>query len=248
VENKSLTILKKEMGKIPIPTKEEEIELVRLSKRGDKKAIEKLVCGHQRFVYTIARKFEGLGVPLTDLINEGNLGLIKSIKTYDPKRKVRFLSHAVWRIRQAIIFSIYENRLIKVPLNKVNLACKVKKELDNGYSVEDIAKKLDVKEASVQRAIQILKPVERLDAPEDTVSLTDVLSTGENTEESVEHQILRKYILDRLTKKEALVITEHYGLNDLPKSLEQIGRKLKISRERVRQLKFKTLKKIRLLL
>ncbi len=263
IDEKSLEIYLKEIGEIPILTEEEERELIKRAKAGDKEAREKLIYSHLRFVVSVAKKYQGYGVPLGDLINEGNMGLLRALERFDPNRKVRFLSYAIWWIRQAIMKALNEqSRLIKISPESLSKLKKVKEtesELmhKSGVTptVEEVAQELNVTVDEVKAAQELAIKEISIDQPiypdSDKRTLVDVLdqnalpSPEKSYEERERHEKVMQ-ALEILRPRDRYVIEQYFGLKDgRPRTLEDIGKELGISRERVRQLKDRALKQIR---
>lgn len=263
VPDEALSIYLKEIQRYPLLTREEEVKLAIRIKKGNKKAIEKLVESNLRFVVSIAKMYRDYGVPLMDLINEGNIGLITAAKKFDEQRGVRFISFAVWWIKQAILKAIAEQtRIVRLPLNQKQKIKNVSKMRDalkkeaNGRepSVEEIAKALNLTPDEVRKAISMAKQDISLDAPiksTDNLYFYDVISSKSypSPEEvffrkNFKSEIMRQ--LKKLPPREFKILVLYFGLDgERPHTLEEIGNKLNLSRERIRQLKEKALNKIR---
>ena len=258
-----LSIYLREIQKYPLLSKEQEVELAKKIKKGSKKSVEKLVSSNLRFVVSIAKMYQGFNIPLMDLINEGNVGLLTAAKKFDEKKGVRFISYAVWWIKQAILKSIAEQtRIVRLPLNqkqKIKSIAKMRKKLkQEGDGMEpteeEIAKALSLKTEEVRRAISMAKQDISLDAPiksTDNLYFFDVISP--RSYPSPEEIFFRKNFkveimrqLKKLPERESKILILYFGLNnERPHTLEEIGKTLNLSRERVRQLKEKALNKIR---
>jgi len=258
-----LSIYLREIQKYPLLSKEQEVELAKKIKKGSKKSVEKLVSSNLRFVVSIAKMYQGFNIPLMDLINEGNVGLLIAAKKFDEKKGVRFISYAVWWIKQAILKSIAEQtRIVRLPLNqkqKIKSIAKMRKKLkqEGGGrepTEEEIAKALSLKTEEVKRAISMAKQDISLDAPiksTDNLYFFDVISSKSypSPEEiffrkNFKTEIMRQ--LKKLPERESKILILYFGLNsERPHTLEEIGKTLHLSRERVRQLKEKALNKIR---
>lgn len=258
-----LSIYLKEIQQYPLLTREEEVKLAKKIKKGNKKAFEKLVSSNLRFVVSIAKMYQGYNIPLMDLINEGNIGLIKAAKKFDERKGVRFISYAVWWIKQAILKAVAEQtRIVRLPLNQkqrikniTNMRKKLKQK-DGGRepSEGEIAKALNIKKEEVRKAIGMAKQDISLDAPiqsTDNLYFFDVISSKSypSPEEiffrnNFKEEIMRQ--LNKLPPRESKILVLYFGLNNnRPHTLEEIGGLLNLSRERVRQLKEKALNKIR---
>ncbi len=263
IDEKSLEIYLKEIGEIPLLTEEEERELIKRAKAGDKEAREKLIYSHLRFVVSVAKKYQGYGVPLGDLINEGNMGLLRALERFDPNRKVRFLSYAIWWIPQAIMKALNEqSRLIRISADSLSKLKKVKEaesELmhrsGEAPTVEELARELNVSEKEIKEAQELAIKEISIDQPvypdSDKQTLADILDQDAlpSPEKSYEVRERREKVMEALKilkPRDRYVIEQYFGLIDgQPRTLEDIGRELGISRERVRQLKDRALRQIR---
>jgi RNA polymerase primary sigma factor len=247
-----------EISKIGLITANEEVELALRIKSGDNKALDALVSANLRFVVSVAKQYQGQGLKLSDLINEGNLGLVKAAKRFDETRGFKFISYAVWWIRQSIMQALAEqSRIVRLPLNKIGSINKIKKiyaklEQDQQRmpTNKELAKQLDMTETEVEQSLKNSGRHVSMDAPfkegEDS-NLYNVLQSGDSPEpdkdlmqKSLEIEIERA--LGTLTFKEAKVIKMYYGIgNEVASSLSEIGEKFDLTRERVRQLKQKAI-------
>jgi RNA polymerase primary sigma factor len=251
-----------EIGRIPLLTPEEEVELARRIKQGDEEALHKLTRANLRFVVSVAKKYQGQGLSLADLINEGNYGLIKAAQRFDETRGFKFISYAVWWIRQAILQALAEqSRVVRLPLNRIGTISKIRKisarlaqEYERSPNIEELATKLNVDVEKVREALQHTGRHLSMDAPfneEDDNSLLDVLPNEEDTapdeglmEESLKIDIERT--LATLHPREAEIIRLYFGIGrEHPLTLEEIGQRFGLTRERVRQIKEKALRKLR---
>ena len=261
-ETASLDKYLQEIGKVDLLTADEEVVLAKLIKAGDKLALEKLTKANLRFVVSVAKQYQNQGLPLSDLINEGNLGLIKSAQRFDETRGFKFISYAVWWIRQSILQALAEqSRIVRLPLNRVGSLNKISRtfsQLEQKYEREPTAEELaDVLEVSTNEIRDTMKVSGRhvsVDAPfvkGEENSLLDVLENNleEKPDNELMHDSLRKEIrrsLTTLTEREADVILLYFGLEGThPTTLEEIGARFQLSRERVRQIKEKGIKKLR---
>lgn len=263
-EQTTLNLYIQQMAQHPLLSPEEEKQLAIKAKEGDKEALKKLVEGNLRFVVNVAKNFMGWGVPLTDLIAAGNLGLIEAAKRFDPDREVKFISYAVWWIRQAIMQTIFQQTgAVRIPIKESLFISKVKEVYENlkekkgrEPSIEEIAKEVDANPKKVRQALQIVRMPYSLDMPmgeEEDITLLDLLSKKgtEDVEKEVVEESLHKELI-KLMKgldiREREIIKHRFGLEgEEPKTLNEVGEMLGISRERVRQLESRALKKLRAL-
>ncbi len=261
-EDRSLDLYLREIGETPLISAGEEVELAKRIRQGDQRALEKLTKANLRFVVSVAKQYQNQGLSLADLINEGNIGLIKAAKRFDETRGFKFISYAVWWIRQAILQSLAEqSRIVRLPLNRVGTLHKIGKvssslqqEFGREPSANEIAKELSLTEGEVSDTLKISNSHLSLDAPfsvsEDN-SLIDILEDEEqpSPDESLLSDSLRVEIekaLDTLTPREAEVINLYFGLNhEKPLTLEEIGARFSLTRERVRQIKEKAIRRLR---
>ncbi len=261
-EDRSLDLYLREIGSTPLITAQEEVRLARRIKQGDKRALEKLTKANLRFVVSVAKNYQNQGLSLADLINEGNIGLIKAAKRFDETRGFKFISYAVWWIRQAILQALAEqSRIVRLPLNRVGTLHKIGKissSLEQTYgrnpSPDEIAKELELSESEVSDTLKISNSHLSLDQPfsvsEDN-SLIDILEDEfqPGPDEALLDQSLRVEIekaLDTLTPREAEVINLYFGLNsEKALTLEEIGARFNLTRERVRQIKEKAIRRLR---
>jgi RNA polymerase primary sigma factor len=261
-ETASLDKYLQEIGKVDLITAEEEVELAQRIKAGDDRALEKLTNANLRFVVSVAKQYQNQGLTLPDLINEGNLGLIKAAKRFDETRGFKFISYAVWWIRQSILQALAEqSRIVRLPLNKIGSINKINKTfafLEQSHerppSAEEIAKELDMTINDVKESMKNSGRHVSMDAPlvegEDS-NLYDVLRSGEspNPDKELLHESLRTEIeraLETLTPREADVIRLYFGLGDQhPMTLEEIGETFDLTRERVRQIKEKAIRRLK---
>lgn len=261
-ESQSLDRYLQEIGKLSLITAEEEVVLAKQIKAGSQEALEKLTQANLRFVVSVAKKYQNQGLSLSDLINEGNLGLIKAAKRFDETKGFKFISYAVWWIRQSILQALAEqSRIVRLPQNQIGNKTKVNKArayLEQIYERPptpiEIAEYLDMNVVEVMNTLKISGPHVSVDEPfaqgEDN-SLLDVLENDETPNpdnelmgESLQVEIERA--LSKLTKREAEVIRLYFGLErEHPLTLEEIGERFDLTRERVRQIKEKVLRKLR---
>ncbi len=261
-ETASLDKYLQEIGKVDLITADEEVELAQKIKAGDQDALEKLTKANLRFVVSVAKQYQNQGLTLPDLINEGNLGLIKAAQRFDETRGFKFISYAVWWIRQSILQALAEqSRIVRLPLNKIGSINKINKMfayLEQAHerppSAEEIAKELDMTINDVKESMKNSGRHVSMDAPlvegEDS-NLYDVLRSGEspNPDRVLLHESLRTEIeraLETLTPREADVIRLYFGLGDQnPMTLEEIGETFDLTRERVRQIKEKAIRRLK---
>ena len=261
-ETASLDKYLQEIGKVDLITADMEVELAQKIKQGDQVALEKLTKANLRFVVSVAKQYQNQGLTLPDLINEGNLGLIKAAKRFDETRGFKFISYAVWWIRQSILQALAEqSRIVRLPLNKIGSINKINKtfarleqENERPPSAEEIAKELDMTISDVKESMKNSGRHVSMDAPliegEDS-NLYDVLNSGEspNPDKSLLHESLKVEILralETLTPREADVVKLYFGLGDAhPMTLEEIGETFDLTRERVRQIKEKAIRRLK---
>jgi RNA polymerase primary sigma factor len=250
-----------EIGKVDLITPEDEVILARKIKTGDKEALAKLVKSNLRFVVSVAKQYQNQGMSLPDLINEGNLGLIKAAQRFDETRGFKFISYAVWWIRQAILQALAEQaRIVRLPVNKIGSINKINRvfarleqEFEREPSSQEIADVLQVAPEEVKEVLKSNGRTVSMDAPissEEDNNMYDVLQNDDNPSpdkhlmnESLTYEIERA--LSTLSPREAKVIKLYFGINmKHPLTLEEIGEELGLTRERVRQIKEKALKRI----
>lgn len=260
-EGDSLERYLQEINKEPMITPEEEVVLAHRIHNGDEEALEQLTKANLRFVVSVAKQYQGQGLGLIDLINEGNVGLITAAKKFDETRGFKFISYAVWWIRQSILQALAENsRLVYLPLNQVNNLTKIHRFLsdfaqknERTPSNEEIAEALDIDVEKVKTIMQSSGRPTSMDAPladDEGSCLLDLLQSrdGSNTERDLITGSLITEVssaVKKLPERERKVVEMFFGLNGPEMNLEDIGRELHLSRERVRQLKEKALKLLR---
>ena len=260
-EGDSLERYLQEINKEPMITPEEEVVLAHRIHNGDDEALEQLTKANLRFVVSVAKQYQGQGLGLIDLINEGNVGLITAAKKFDETRGFKFISYAVWWIRQSILQALAENsRLVYLPLNQVNNLTKIHRFLsdfaqknERTPSNEEIAEALDIDVEKVKTIMQSSGRPTSMDAPladDEGSCLLDLLQSrdGSNTERDLITDSLITEVssaVKKLPERERKVVEMYFGLNGPEMNLEDIGRELHLSRERVRQLKEKALKLLR---
>ncbi|TDI69703.1 MAG: RNA polymerase sigma factor RpoD/SigA [Bacteroidetes bacterium] len=251
-----------EIGQIALLTPQEEVDLARQIKKGEQEALHRLTRANLRFVVSVAKKYQGQGLTLADLINEGNYGLIKAAQRFDETRGFKFISYAVWWIRQAILQALAEqSRVVRLPLNRIGTISKIRKTSarlaqthERQPNIEELAKELEVDVEKVREALQHTGRHLSMDAPfneDDDNSLLDVLPDDEDTspddtlmDESLKIDIERA--LSLLHPREAEITRLYFGIGrEHPLTLEEIGQRFGLTRERVRQIKEKALRKLR---
>ena len=262
-ETKSLNSYLQDVSKIDMITAEEEVELAQRIRTGDQRALDKLTRANLRFVISVAKQYQNQGLRLPDLINEGNVGLVKAAKRFDETRGFKFISYAVWWIRQSILQALAEqSRVVRLPLNKIGDINKIRKasiHLEQVHerkpSAAEIAKELDMSIANVKQSLKNANRSLSMDAPfqegENDNNLYDVISSGEtpNPDKALIHESLKIEIdraLDTLAPREADVVRLNFGLSNQPAmTLQEIGDTFDLSRERVRQIREKAIRRLR---
>ena len=260
-ESAALEKYLQEISKETMISAEEEVELAQRIKKGDQKALERLTKANLRFVVSVAKQYQNQGLSLPDLINEGNLGLLKAAERFDETRGFKFISYAVWWIRQSILQAISEqSRIVRLPLNQVGSVNKINREInrfeqinERRPSVDEIAEKVDLPQDKIDEAMAINGHQISVDAPfvegEDN-SLLDVMANTDApmadnllVAESLKSEI--QTALNALNERERNVVEASYGINQPELTLEEIGSKFGLTRERVRQIKEKAIRKLR---
>lgn len=260
-ESASLDKYLQEIGKYELITVEEEVELAQRIRKGDKRAIEELTRANLRFVVSVAKQYQNQGLSLPDLINEGNLGLIKAAEKFDETRGFKFISYAVWWIRQSIMQAINEqSRIVRLPLNQVSSLSKYKKavskfeqENERKPTEEELAKLLELPKEKVMNTMRVSGRHVSVDAPFVTGEDNSLLDVLENTDSPVADETLINESLSKeierafstLTERERVILKLAFGIGVPEMSLEEIGEKFGLTRERVRQIKDKALKRLR---
>ena len=263
-ETASLDKYLQEIGKVDLISAEEEVELAKKIREGDLKALERLTKANLRFVVSVSKQYQNQGLSLPDLINEGNLGLIKAAQRFDETRGFKFISYAVWWIRQSILQALAEQaRIVRLPLNKIGIINKVNKafakleqDLGRTPTIDELADLLEVSNADVKQSIANTGRHVSMDAPlkegdEGSSSMYDVLQNPEsnNPEKDLIAESLRSEIersLSTLKMREADVIRLYFGLaGQPPMTLAEIGLRFDLTRERVRQIKEKGIRKLK---
>ena len=260
-ESASLDKYLQEIGHEELLTTDEEVELAQRIRKGDKRALERLTKANLRFVVSVAKQYQNQGLSLPDLINEGNVGLIKAAEKFDETRGFKFISYAVWWIRQSILQAIAEqSRLVRLPLNQVGSVNKIARELnkfeqehERKPSVNEIAERVDLPEDKIADAMKANSRHVSMDAPiadgEDSSMIDFLAGDSSNTDrglaiESLKAEVSR--ILKLLTDKEQKVLRAFFGIDGSPEmTLDEIGEKYNLTRERVRQIKEKALRRLR---
>ena len=250
-----------EIGKEELLTSDEEVELAQRIRQGDQKALERLTRANLRFVVSVAKQYQNQGLSLPDLINEGNVGLIKAAEKFDETRGFKFISYAVWWIRQSILQAIAEqSRIVRLPLNQVGQVNKINKALnrfeqenERKPSAEEIAETVDLPEDKVNDALKISAKHVSVDAPfsdSDENSLLDIIPDTDSpqADQSLVLESLRaeiKKALEVLSERERQVVEAFFGIDQPEMTLEEIGTKYGLTRERVRQIKEKAIRRLR---
>lgn len=261
-ESKSLDKYLQDISKIELITASEEVELAQRIRQGDQAALEKLTNANLRFVVSVAKQYQNQGLKLPDLINEGNVGLVKAAKRFDETRGFKFISYAVWWIRQSILQALAEqSRVVRLPLNKIGSINKIKKTfsyLEQAHerppSAEEIAQELDMTLTEVKQSLKNSGRHISMDAPlkdGEDVNLYDVMNSAESPrpdrglmQQSLNTEINRA--LETLSPREADVVKLYYGIGDQPSmTLAEIGQTFDLTRERVRQIREKAIRKLR---
>tara|TARA_B100000315_G_scaffold260870_2_gene326635 strand:+ start:4831 stop:5679 length:849 start_codon:yes stop_codon:yes gene_type:complete len=257
----SLEIYFNEIGESEPLTPEEEVELTRKVRQGDKLSLERLINANLKFVVTVANKLRVPGIPLEDLINEGNIGLIKAAHRFDETRGFKFISYAVWWIKQSILqFIVDQGRMVRLPANIAGMVTKMKKEsieleqtLEREPTMEELAQTMEVTEKELEQVVKFnvrnLSTDQPMDSEEKT-SLIDILTSEDSRPEAVLMKDSLKGEIERLLmtipEREAEIIRLYFGLDiDRPLTLEEIGNTLDLTRERVRQLKERAIQRLR---
>lgn len=261
-ETPSLDKYLHEIGKVELITAEEEVELARRIRKGDKESLNKLINANLRFVVSVSKQYQNQGLSLPDLINEGNLGLIKAAQRFDETRGFKFISYAVWWIRQSILQALAEQaRIVRLPLNKIGSINKINKtfaELEQRFEREptvlEIAQALELAPNDIKESMKSAGRHVSMDAPinsDEEGTMYDVIYNEDNPHPDREllNESLRKEIeraLSTLTYREANIVRLYFGLNGKhPHTLEEIGEEFNLTRERVRQIKEKAIKRLK---
>jgi RNA polymerase primary sigma factor len=260
-ESASLEKYLQEIGKENMISSDEEVELAQRIRKGDKKALEKLTKANLRFVVSVAKQYQNQGLDLPDLINEGNLGLMKAAEKFDETRGFKFISYAVWWIRQAILQAIAEqSRIVRLPLNQVGSVNRINRELnrfeqenERKPSVEELSEKIDMPIEKIDETINVNGRHISVDAPfseSDDGSLLDVLPNDNSpmADKGLQMESLRSEIksaLRTLSDRERKVVEAFFGIDQPEMTLEEIGTRFGLTRERVRQIKEKAIRRLR---
>ena len=260
-ESQSLDKYLQEIGREELVSVEEEVELAQRIRNGDRRALDKLTRANLRFVVSVAKQYQNQGLSLPDLINEGNLGLIKAAKKFDETRGFKFISYAVWWIRQSILQALAEqSRIVRLPLNQVGSLNKISKALskfeqenERRPSPEELAKQLDIPVDKISDTLKVSGRHISVDAPfvegEDN-SLLDVLTNDDSpmADSSLNRESLSKEVeraLNQLSEREREILKMFFGIGCEEMTLEEIGAKFDLTRERVRQIKEKAIRKLK---
>lgn len=259
----SLSVYLREINRIPLLTRQEEVDLARRAREGNEEAKDKLIKANLRFVVNVAKKYQNQGLTLSDLISEGNLGLITAVDKFDVDKGYHFISYAVWWIKQSILKAICEkSRMIRLPLNRANELLqieKVKREIgsnkEGGADIEEIADFLNMDKSRINDLINASKEFVSLETPlssdKDANTISDLMedTKGADPEEVLLNKTLQDSIegvLSTLTEKESNVIRYRFGLNgERPHSLKEIGDKYNLTKERIRQIEKKAINRLR---
>jgi RNA polymerase primary sigma factor len=253
-----------EIGRQEMISPDEEIELARRIKNGDQKALDKLVSANLRFVVSVAKQYQNQGLTLQDLVNEGNLGLIKAAKRFDETRGFKFISYAVWWIRQSILHSLaVQGRMVRLPLNKIGMinkinaaSSKLEQLFEREPTILEIAGEVDVDIEEIQDTIKSQSRFMSMDAPlgndsDDDFTLYDLMGVKDSV--PPDNALLKESLVEEINntlkvlgEREAQIIKKYYGLNgQVPRTLEEIGEEFDLTRERVRQLKEAAIRRLK---
>ena len=260
-ESASLDKYLQEIGHEQLLTTDEEVELAKRIRNGDREALEKLTKANLRFVVSVAKQYQNQGLSLPDLSNEGNMGLIKAAEKFDETRGFKFISYAVWWIRQSILQAIAEqSRIVRLPLNQVSSVNKINRvanrfeqENERKPSIQELAEQVDIPQEKIEDAVKVNGRHVSMDAPfseSDENSLLDVLVNDDSpmadrelVMESLRNEI--KQALKSLNDRERMILEAFFGIDQPEMTLEEIGEKFGLTRERVRQIKEKAIRRLR---
>jgi len=260
-ETESVDKYLKDVSKYELITSDEEISLAKRIKKGDQIAVDKLVKANLRFVISVSKQYQNMGLNFEDLISEGNIGLVKAAYKFDETKGFKFISYAVWWIRQSILKAIAgKSRVVYLPLNKINAITKInkavielEKKLKRDPSVEDISEFLNIKKSEVEDYFKYSSRHVSMDKPinEQGDNLYEIFENSSSDKpdeglmsESVKHNI--KIVLSTLSERETIILEKHFGLNgETPMSLEDIAEMMNLTKERIRQIKQKSLNRIK---
>jgi RNA polymerase primary sigma factor len=262
VNDNTLSLYLSEINKIPLLTREEENYLAKRALQNDEKAKERLITANLRFVVSVAKKYQVSGVSLLDLINEGNLGLIKAVEKFDYTKGFHFISYAVWWIKQSILKAIAEkSRLVRLPLNRANELKKIEDNINSlssnlhrTPSISEIAEDLDMDDGDVSHLLSLSQSHISIDSPishDNSKAFIEVIrnSNADIPEKKIEYKSLQHTldkVLGTLSKKEKTILEHRYGISGKPKlSLEKIGKKFSLSKERIRQIEKTAIRKLK---
>jgi RNA polymerase primary sigma factor len=258
-ETASLDKYLQEIGRVDLISADEEVELARRIRNGDRAALERLTKANLRFVVSVSKQYQNQGLALPDLINEGNLGLIKAAERFDETRGFKFISYAVWWIRQSILQALAEQgRLVRLPQNKIGTYNKANKaymafeqEHEREPSTEELAEILEMSETEINNIFQSNTRHTSLDAPvheAEDVAMGDLLEGGDDTDDDVMKDSLRaeiRRVLKSLSPREAEIVNAYFGLDgENGVTIEQIGQKYDLTKERIRQIKERAIKRL----
>ncbi len=250
----------REVAKIDLISPSEEVELAQKIKKGDIKALEKLVNANLRFVISVAKQYQNQGLSLPDLISEGNIGLIKAAKRFDSTKGFKFISYAVWWIRQTILQALAENaRIVRLPVNKVGAVNRINRifsrmtqEFEREPTTEELAQELEYDTETVKELLSYAEKTAYLEVPvnnsEDKITLLDVLPNNNNDLEEERYELKQQIdsLLSRLPERDAQIIKMYYGIGVSHKyTLDEIAKQMGLTRERIRQIKTKAMRKLK---
>lgn len=265
ITNRSSAALDKylvEIGREELISTDEEVELAQRIHKGDQEALDRLTRANLRFVVSVAKQYQNQGLALNDLIDEGNLGLIKAAQKFDETRGFKFISYAVWWIRQSILQAIAEqSRMVRLPLNQVSALAKINTEISKFEqtnqrkpSADEIAAMTNLDQEKIQQTIRADHHHMSIDAPfseDDDNSMADLLSSGDDsrTDKTVDHESMATdldAVMEKVLKpREMQIVKECFGIETQEKGLEEIGAEMDLTRERVRQIREKSIEKLR---